>query len=228
MMETMRDRDPIVVYLWGGETDADPAAAAEAWSVDALNYAAANAFLDGVAQYRRALGLNALSINWGPWADVGMAADIAEDRGVEKIAFEEGLKAFEDMLAKSSSGPAQIGAFRVNWRALLKRHSGGPTLMYLSELVARPAAPLAGAAEAKAEADFARRYKATPVSERRSRSSPVAPARTASLCSWPGSSISRARANSNAPPKPHLTIEPKMSAKSRHCCNRFRRCSSTW
>ncbi len=38
------------------------------------NYAASNAFMDGLAHFRKRKGLVATAINWGPWADVGMAA----------------------------------------------------------------------------------------------------------------------------------------------------------
>jgi NADPH:quinone reductase-like Zn-dependent oxidoreductase/NAD(P)-dependent dehydrogenase (short-subunit alcohol dehydrogenase family)/acyl carrier protein len=36
------------------------------------NYATSNAFLDGFAHYRKSQGLNAITINWGPWAEIGM------------------------------------------------------------------------------------------------------------------------------------------------------------
>ena len=38
-----------------------------------LHYAGANAFLDGLVQYRHRLGLPGISLNWGPWAEGGMA-----------------------------------------------------------------------------------------------------------------------------------------------------------
>lgn len=47
-----------------------------------LHYAGANAFLDGLVHYRRSLGLPGMSINWGPWAEGGMANQ----------GYEQGLK----------------------------------------------------------------------------------------------------------------------------------------
>jgi myxalamid-type polyketide synthase MxaB len=47
------------------------------------NYAAGNAFLDSMAAYRRSQNLPAVTINWGPWADSGMAAEAGRDSNVE-------------------------------------------------------------------------------------------------------------------------------------------------
>ena len=71
------------------------------------NYASANALLDALAHYRRGQGLPALSINWGPWADGGMAAGAANqisrrwsDRGLASLTPDEGLRALGERHAR--------------------------------------------------------------------------------------------------------------------------------
>ena len=94
------------------------------------NYAAANAFLTALAHHRRSLGLPALSIAWGPWADVGMAAALPsqtrERLGLRSMAPARAVHLFGLMLAQSR---AEVAALRLDLPALEKQSAPVPVLL---------------------------------------------------------------------------------------------------
>ncbi|MGC1851756.1 MAG: SDR family NAD(P)-dependent oxidoreductase, partial [Solirubrobacterales bacterium] len=106
------------------------------------NYAAANVFLDTLAQRREAEGLPATSIAWGLWQREGMGsglseADLARMRrgGIETISDEQGLALFDAALA--SPYPIAL-AVPIEPRALGALASLGALPPILSGLVRIP------------------------------------------------------------------------------------------
>ncbi|WP_328610174.1 SDR family NAD(P)-dependent oxidoreductase [Amycolatopsis sp. NBC_00345] len=131
------------------------------------NYAAANAFLDALAQQRRALGLPAVSLQWGPWTpDAGMTggltgADIERmiSSGVPPLSAEEGVALFDAALA---TGEAVVLPARLDLPVL-----GGQddVPVVLRGLV--PARRRRAAAKAGSGGGLARRLAALPPADRR-------------------------------------------------------------
>jgi acyl transferase domain-containing protein/acyl carrier protein len=93
--------------------------------------AAANAFMDALAQYRSARGLPGLSVNWGLWEGAGMAA--AEDdrdqrrmaaSGIAPISGEKGFAVLDRLLRRNAAangeGLAQVGVLPIDWAEFFK------------------------------------------------------------------------------------------------------------
>jgi acyl transferase domain-containing protein/NADPH:quinone reductase-like Zn-dependent oxidoreductase/acyl carrier protein len=89
-------------------------AAALLGSLGQANYAAANATLDALADYRRQLGLPALSVQWGPWNAAGMAANLKTDLqslGIGRIDPADGVDALDRLLG---SDQGVVAVFRMS------------------------------------------------------------------------------------------------------------------
>ena len=103
-----------------------------------VTYAAANAFIDGLVQSRRAQGLVGHAVNWGPWADVGMASrlsgrDVRRLRvaGIERIGVTHGLEILSRLLRKPMGNTAVLP---IDWAKYLAVPGHAMLASYLSVL----------------------------------------------------------------------------------------------
>ncbi|HRI66025.1 MAG TPA: type I polyketide synthase [Polyangium sp.] len=102
------------------------------------NYAAANAFLDALGHARTAMGLPGMSIQWGPFSDVGMAsADEARgkrlaSRGTSSFKPEDGSILFERVLSRPSPTVGLVHFDVRQWLDFYPQMTGTP---FLSELL---------------------------------------------------------------------------------------------
>ncbi|WP_070017170.1 SDR family NAD(P)-dependent oxidoreductase [Streptomyces nanshensis] len=96
------------------------------------NYAAANTFLDALAAHRRADGLPAVSLAWGPWAEAGGMTGALSDAAMERIArsgmppltTRQGMACFELALTRED---AVLAPLHLNTEA--QRRQGVPPLL---------------------------------------------------------------------------------------------------
>uniref|UniRef100_UPI00389ABE17 type I polyketide synthase n=1 Tax=Streptomyces corynorhini TaxID=2282652 RepID=UPI00389ABE17 len=135
------------------------------------NYAAANTFLDALAQHRRAAGLPATSVAWGPWESAaGMTAGLdaahtarTASQGVAALTADHGLALFD---AAVTTPAALLMALRLDTTALRAHAEAGelpPPLRGLLRVTVRRGA--AGAAGQ--DSGFARRVAALPRARRK-------------------------------------------------------------
>jgi acyl transferase domain-containing protein/NADPH:quinone reductase-like Zn-dependent oxidoreductase/acyl carrier protein len=131
------------------------------------NYAAANAFLDALAQHRRARGLAATSMAWGQWSQsTGMSGHLGDvdltrlrRLGIEALTSEEGLSLFD---AACRLDEALVVPVRLDIAALRADVRDGTIPALLGGLIRAPARREDGGGERP----LARRLAAMPRVER--------------------------------------------------------------
>ena len=109
------------------------------------NHSAANGFIDGLAHYRRAMGLPGLSIHWGAVSQVGEAAKRGADlrghqQGMEAIAPAQVLESLELLMSGQASTEAkewdvEVVVVPIEWSAWQERVAKWPFLADWQETI---------------------------------------------------------------------------------------------
>lgn len=94
-------------------------------STQLAHYAAANAFLDGLASLRHSQNLPALSINWGPWEKGGMVENISGSARVLESGFSllKPAEALDYLSQALNQSEPQIAIVKADWEHLKNIYS---------------------------------------------------------------------------------------------------------
>ncbi|MEU5958589.1 SDR family NAD(P)-dependent oxidoreductase [Streptomyces sp. NPDC047525] len=131
------------------------------------SYAAANAFLNGLAEARRAEGLAAASLCWGFWAQRSeLSADLDEvdivrlrRQGVRPMASHEGLALWDAAISRDE--PVLVPA-RLDLAALGEPYAGGAGSPLLRRLIPTSPGPGGPGSREVTEAGFVQRIRSLP------------------------------------------------------------------
>jgi acyl carrier protein len=144
--------------------------AAAVWGSPAQgNYAAANAFLDALAHFRRRRAMPALSVDWGPWEEIGMAAraealETFARFGVRGIAPDAAIAALERMLEE---GATQIVAARLDLTRVGRAAAWPRTPALFADLVESGASRMDAEAASRARIAFRQQLERLPERSRK-------------------------------------------------------------
>jgi NADPH:quinone reductase-like Zn-dependent oxidoreductase len=120
------------------------------------NYSAANNFIDALAHYRRRVGLPAMSINWGPWSEIGLAArpdrgGRLASRGIGSMAPERAIEVLQKLFVEHPTQVAVMPFDSARWRLFNPAAKRSSLLANLSNEMAETAAHAASRASGRAK-----------------------------------------------------------------------------
>ncbi|MFG2608537.1 SDR family NAD(P)-dependent oxidoreductase, partial [Streptomyces sp. NPDC048514] len=165
-------------------------------------YAAANAYLDGLAEQRRARGLPATSVVWGIWSPEdggGMAANLAEEqlrgRGIPFMSPHLAINAFHQVLDRDES---VVVVADIDWERFVPVFTSArpsPLLSGVPEVARILAAEAAPADAAEDDSSVRPRLMGLSAEERRRALSELVCTQIASVLGYPGpSAVDESRA----------------------------------